>query len=282
MIGLAWAIATGSVPGWLQGAPAPAGWSVTPSSATVGDTVWLERRITLPPGWRVRPGRLGSNDDVEALADPVVSRSGADWVVRYAVAAWAPGPHIVALPPIWRLGPGAQADSLLGGTASFVLGSVIPDSVTRPEPRPALAPIRPDARDPRPPLLALLITGATLAGGIWWRRRPPRALPAPAAPAPAAPVPDRRWLEAGESRAVAARAAGRLRLALARLVPEARPALSTPDCLAVVRERRPQAPVTELGAMLGALDEAAFAGTSGVDVAELVRLTDGLVERLER
>ena len=265
---------------WIQGAPAPAVWTVAPSRASVGDTVWLERRFTLPAGWRVRPGRLQSSDDIEALADPVVTRSSGDWVVRYPVAAWTPGPHTVLLPPVWRLGPEAQADSVLGGTASFVLTSIIPDSVTAPAPRPALTPLRAEERDPRLPMLAALLTAAGLAGGIWWRRRPPRPLPAPDHAPPAAPVADRRWLEAGEAKAVAARAAGRLRAALARMVPEAHLGLSTSECLAVVGGRRPQAPVAELGTVLGALDDVAYAVTPGVDVASLARLAETLVERL--
>lgn len=270
------------VAAWVQGAPAPPVWTIAPATAaaTVGDTVWLERRFALPDGWRLRPGRLASDDEVEALADPTVLRSGGEWVVRYPVAAWSPGPHTVTLPPIWRLGPDAQADSVPGGTAAFMLASVIPDTLKRPEPRPALAPMRAAQQDARLPAVALLLTAAALAGGIRWRRRPPRALPAMAPSVPAAAVPDRRWLEAGEPKAVAARAAGRLRTAIARLVPEAHLGLSTSDCLELVQARRPQAPVSELRTVLGALDETAFAVAPGVDVVALARLAETLADRL--
>ncbi|HSD32572.1 MAG TPA: hypothetical protein VLB49_11725 [Gemmatimonadales bacterium] len=275
-----WAV----VAGWAQGAPAAPVWTVLSAATqvTVGDTVWIERRFALPGGWRLRPGRLASDDEVEALADPVVLRDGAEWVVRYPLAAWSPGPHSVTLPPIWRLGPDAQADSVSGGMASFVLASVIPDSLKRPEPRPALAPLRAEARDARLPALALLLAAAALVGGIRWRRRPPRAVPAPDAPAPGAAIPDRRWLEAGEPKAVAARAAGRLRTAIARLVPDAHLGLPTSECLALVQGRRPQAPVAELRTVLGALDEVAFAVAPGVDVVALARLAETLAERLGR
>lgn len=275
-----WAV----VAGWAQGAPAAPVWTVLSAATqvTVGDTVWIERRFALPGGWRLRPGRLASDDEVEALADPVVLRDGAEWVVRYPLAAWSPGPHSVTLPPIWRLGPDARADSVSGGTASFVLASVIPDSLKRPEPRPALAPLRAEARDARLPALALLLAAAALVGGIRWRRRPPRAVPAPDAPAPGAAIPDRRWLEAGEPKAVAARAAGRLRTAIARLVPDAHLGLPTSECLALVQGRRPQAPVAELRTVLGALDEVAFAVAPGVDVVALARLAETLAERLGR
>jgi hypothetical protein len=66
------------------------------------------------------------------------------------------------------------------------------------------------------------------------------------------------------------------------LVPEAHLGLSTSECLAVVGGRRPQAPLTELGTVLGALDEVAYAVTPGADVASLARLADTLAERLGR
>ena len=278
MTGIIWAV----VAGWAQGAPAAPVWTARSATvpATVGDTVWLERRFALPGGWRLRPGRLASDDEVEALADPVVARDGGEWVVRYPVAAWTPGPHTVTLPPVWKLGPDAQADSVSGGAASFVLASVIPDSLKHPEPRPALAPLRAEAVDARLPVLAFLLAAAALVGGIRWRRRPPRALPAPAAPAPGAATPDRRWLEAGEPKAVAARAAGRLRTAIARFVPDAHLGLPTSECLAVVQARRPQAPVSELRTVLAALDEVAFAVAPEVDVVALARLAETLAGRL--
>jgi hypothetical protein len=255
---------------------------VRPTRSTVGDTVWLERRFPLPAGWRLRPGRLAGSEPVEALGEPVMGRSGADWIVRYPVTAWVPGPHSVTLPPVWRLGPDGQADSLAGGTAAFDVRSVIPDSVTAPTPRPGLAPLRPVRRGPRPVLLATLGAGAALAGALWWRRRPLRrhAPPAPVPPAPE--VADARWLDAGEPKAVAARAAGGLRAALARVVPEAHAGLPTADCLAKVQLHRPQAAVRDLAAVLEALDHIAFASEAGPDVAALARRARALAEGLRR
>jgi len=258
------------------------GWMVQPARPTVGDTVWLERRFPLPAGWRLRPGRLAGSGVVEPLGDPIMERSGADWIVRYPVTAWTPGPHAVTIPPVWRLGPDGEADSLAGGTAAFELRSVIPDSVTAPTPRPGLAPLRPVRRDPRPVLLATLGAGAALGLALWWRRRPSRR-PAPPAPLPpAAEVADARWLEAGEPKAVAARAAGGLRAALARVVPEAHAGLSTAECLAKLQLHRPQAPVRDLAGVLEALDHVAFATGSGPDVAALARRARALAEGLTR
>ncbi|MGH7615074.1 MAG: hypothetical protein ACREMW_13655 [Gemmatimonadales bacterium] len=258
------------------------GWMVRPARPTVGDTVWLERRFPLPAGWRLRPGRITGSGAVESLGEPIIARRGADWIVRYPVTAWAPGSQAVTLPAVWRLGPDGQADSLAGGTAAFELYSVIPDSVTAPAPRPALAPLRPWRRDPQSVLLATLGAGAALGLAWWWRRRPTRRH-VPPAPAPsAAAVADARWLDAGEPKAVAARAAGGLRAALARAVPEAHAGLSTAECLAKLQLHRPQAPVRDVAAVLEALDHVAFATEAGPDVAALARRARALAEGLKR
>src|SRR5574341_214158 len=96
----------GLVASWPQGATSRDVWTATPADggASVGDTVWLERSVSLPAGWRLRAGRLEGSDEVEALSDPVVVRRGDTWIVRYPVAAWTPGSHRVVLPSMWRLG----------------------------------------------------------------------------------------------------------------------------------------------------------------------------------
>jgi len=266
----------------MQRQPPASPWTVAPLVPTVGDTVWLERVFTIPPAWRLRPGRLESTDIVEPLMDPQVVRRGADWVIRYAVVAWAPGQHDVTLPPVWRLGASGEADSVPGGTATFTLTSVIPDSVTKPEPRPALAPLRPVRRTTVPILLAVLAAGLSLAGALWWRRRPPRRIGMPEDLADGGAVPDQRWLDAGEPKAVAARAAGRLRTILARVIPEAHAGLSTAECIDVVRRHRPQSPPPDLAAVLGGLDQVAFGSGAPQDVTALVRQAQTLAQDLER
>ncbi|MGH7699809.1 MAG: hypothetical protein ACREMJ_04715, partial [Gemmatimonadales bacterium] len=119
-----------------QGAGA---WTVTPPRATVGDTVWVERVVGAPVGWRVRAAPFEGGEAVEGLADPAIDRVGGGWRVRYALVAWVPGNRRVTLPPLWRLGPDGRADSLPGGAAELVLASVLPDTGGGPEPRPALA-----------------------------------------------------------------------------------------------------------------------------------------------
>jgi len=267
-----WFAILGVVAGWrLAAGQGGAGWVAAPDRPTVGDTVWLERTVTAAPGWRVRAGKLEAGERVEPLGDPVVRRASSPdgWVVRYPVAAWAPGAHTVSVPPIWRLGPDGRADSLPGGSAAFVITSVIPDTVRQPEPRAAIAPIRSTRRYPLAATLAVVLCAGLLAAGVRWRRRPPRP-PGVHPHVPLEPeVPDARWLAAGEPKAVAARAVLQLRVAIAHTVPGANLALSTTECLAAVERARPDAPLRELRAALEQLDRVEFASAHGADVAAL-------------
>jgi len=245
------------------------GWSAAPAGATVGDTVWVERIVSAPAGWRVRAGKLEATEQVEPLGEPVVLRAASGWLVRYPVVGWAPGRHALTLPPVWRLGPDGSADSVPGGSATFELRSVIPDTLLQPAPQPAITPLRPDRRSPLPPLAAGVVAAGLLVAGVRWRRRAPRALSAPPQVPLEPEVPDGRWLAAGEPKAVAARARQRLRAAVAGAVPQAHEALSTAECLAAVERLRPDAPLRELRDVLGALDHVAFASAHGADLATL-------------
>jgi hypothetical protein len=259
----------GVVASWRLATAQGAVWEAFPPSPTVGDTIWLVRALAVPPAWQVRAGKLEPTEDVEPLTEPSVRRVAGAWVVRYAVAAWKPGAHRLALPPIWRLGPDGRADSTAGGVATFGVASVIPDSLRDTIPQGALAPLRGVHHNAVPPLVAVGIAIALLVAGVAMRRRPPRTL----APRPQVPVerevPDARWLAAGEPKAVVARAMWRLRTALAKTVPDAHPALDTAECLAVVERARPHAPIRELRDLLEQLDRVAFASAHGTDVAAL-------------
>jgi len=59
---------------WLVLQGASGGWTATPARPTVGDTVWLERQVVVPAGWRVRAGRLEATEVVESLGEPSVRR----------------------------------------------------------------------------------------------------------------------------------------------------------------------------------------------------------------
>ena len=246
-----------------------AGWTAAPARPTVGDTIRLERRIETAPGWRVRAGKLESSTVAEPLGDAAVLSTEGGWIVRYGVVAWTPGPITLSMPPLWRLGPDGSADSVPGGAATFRVASVIPDSMADPAPQPPIGPLRLERASPIPVFAALLLALGALLGLIAWRRRPPRAdLPEPVI-ALDPDVADGRWLQAGEPKAVAARAAHRLRLAIARAIPDAHAALSTSELLAAVERARPDAPLRELRDLLLTLDQVAFATAHAVDVVPL-------------
>src|SRR5437867_1000311 len=226
----------GVVASWRRGTAQNAAWTASPAAPTVGDTIWLERALTVPSGFQVRAGKLDATEAIEPLADPAVRRNAGGWVVRYAVVAWKPGAHKLTLPPLWLLGPDGRADSTAGGTTSFSVASVIPDSLRQPSPQGLLAPLRRAHQDPLPPLVAVTLAAGLLAAGLAVRRRRPRALePAPPVPLERE-VPDTRWLAAGEPKAVAARAIWRLRTALAG-APRGAPACPAPGWAASGRRR---------------------------------------------
>ena len=256
------------------------GWVATPSQPTVGDTIQLERTVSTSPGWRVRAGKLASGTVAEPLGDAVVLAAPGAWVVRYAVVAWTPGEISLDMPPLWRLGPDGTADSLSGGTATFHVASVIPDSLKSPAPQPSLGPLRLERSSPFPAIAAVLLGGGVLLLLILWRRRAPRNAVANQGLAVDAEVPDMRWLTAGEPKAVAARAAQGLRRALAHAIPDAHEALSTEECLAAVERARPDAPLRDLRELLRGLDQVAFATAHGVEIAPLAARARALAREL--
>ena len=255
-------------------------WVAAPGQPTVGDTIRLERAVATLPGWRVRAGRLPSATVAEPLGDPVVLVAPGGWLVRYAIVAWTPGDINLDMPPLWRLGPDGSADSLSGGTATFHVASVIPDSVRSPAPQPSLGPLRLDRSSPFPMIAAVLLAAGTLLLLVLWRRRGPRSVRAGQDLPVDAEVPDARWLAAGEPKAVAARAAQRLRRALSHAIPDAHEALSTEECLAAVERARPTAPLRDLRELLLGLDQVSFASAHGVEVAPLAARARALAREL--
>jgi hypothetical protein len=259
-------------------------WTAAPLQPTVGDTIRLERSVITAPGWRVRAGKLEANTNAESLGDPAVLAASGGWTVRYLIVAWVPGNLALNMPPLWRLGPDGTADSLPGGTATFHVASVIPDSVRSPAPQPSLGPLRLARANPIPAVAAVVLAAGILIALIAWRRRSPRLVAPPEGPPIATDpdVADERWLAAGEPKAVAARAAQRLRSAIAQVVPEAHEALSTSECLAVVERARPKAPLRELRDLLTTLDQVAFATAHGVDVGPVAVRARALARELSR
>ena len=75
----AWVL--GPLASWYLATVQGGGWSSMAPRPTVGDTVWLERTLAAPAGWRLRPGRLEPGQDVEPLGDPGVRRSPDGWKI---------------------------------------------------------------------------------------------------------------------------------------------------------------------------------------------------------
>jgi hypothetical protein len=176
------------------------------------------------------------------------------------------------------LGPDGRADSIPGGTAQFALVSVLPDTTS--EPKPALQPLRLGKRANAPLAAAVAASAVLFGAGVWWRRRRPRVLPAVPRDIQDPEIPDARWLAAGETRAVVARAGARLRAAIARAVPQAHEGLSTEECIAVLERAQADAPIAELRAVLQALAETAFAAVPAPDGAALAQRANGLIRKL--
>jgi len=259
----------------------PAGWVVHPGTLTVGDTVWLERRIALPSGWTVRPLRLAPGGSVEPLGDPVAVHDVAGWRVRYPVVAWTTGSQRVEMPLQWRLGPLGEADSVAGGVAAFEVASVLPDTGD-PVPQPPRPLLRRAERRPWWPAGAVALAMLALGAGVRGRRRAPRADRATRPAAVDEAVPDDAWLAAGEPRAVAARAVALLRAALAAAVPEASSSLTTDECLVVLERARPAGAIDDIAATLRGLERAAFGQPDSREVAALATRARALAAELGR
>jgi len=93
-------------------------------------------------------------------------------------------------------------------------------------------------------------------------------------------VPDARWLASGEPKAVAARAVRRLRLAIARAHPRATTALSTAECLAVLKHELSDIPLRQVTDVLTQLERVSFAAAHGTDVANLAERARALAGEL--
>ncbi len=252
-----------------------------PSLPTVGDTVWVRRTVRVPERHTARPADWELTGDVEILGAAQLILRGDSATVRYPLVAWTAGTHRVEVPSPTLLAPDGSVDSLPPAPVSFSVRSVLPD-----RPPSQLAPQPPAGVVTRrtvsllPPLLFLAGAFALLAPLHWWWRTRGTALPPPVAPARPA-VPLERWAEAGETRAVLALAAARIRGAIARAEPEAHERLDPASCIALLAERRPDWPVAQIASLLHGLDAARFARGSGADAGALYRKADALASRLE-
>lgn len=250
---------------------------------TVGDTIWLERRVTVPGGAEVRPAPWELDGALGLLGRPRTRREGGELVIAYPVVAWVAGTHQVAIPgPIVVRADGAS-DTLPAEPRTLEVTSVLPAGAVpeRTPPQPEAGIVEERITSPLP-LLACLLTAALLFVPLawgWLRRGPPMPAAGPPAAPPLPPVEE--WHAAGEHRAVAAVAARELRRALTTHLPGSVPGLVTSRLLRVVSEQRPRWPAEEIGTVLRALEAAEFAERPGADVATLAARAAELARGLE-
>ena len=237
-------------------------------TATVGDTIWVNRTVPLPAGWSARAPAWDPDGPVELLGTPVIDLVGDSVTVRYPLVVWQPGDHPLEVPGPVLLSPRGDVDSVHMSRMTITVASVLPvvpeDSIIPPQPPAGIVP-RPVAS--MIPLLVLWGVALILVAPLhwWWRRR---GKPVPLAnmadqEGPQPPV--AQWAAAGELRAVTAAGAWELRHALADRVPDAPVTLNTEACLAVLRARKPEWPLDELGTLLRGMDASRFAPMSERD-----------------
>ena len=176
--------------------------------ATVGDTVWVETAIALPSRMIVRPQPWDLGDLGLVLGPPEVELRVDSASIRYPLALWFPGEHVLRIPGPIVVSPEGKSDTLPTRSVTVRIASVLPPDSSKaslsPEPAADLV------EQAAPSLLAVivleLLVGA--AAGVLvvaWRRRARRRREAVATPAlaPLATLAGtlNGWREAGELRA---------------------------------------------------------------------------------
>jgi hypothetical protein len=250
---------------------------------TVGDTIWVTRSVDLPAGRTLRAADWEATDPVELLGPPRILLGEGRAEIAYPVAIWRTGTHTLQIPGPLLLASDGKVDSLAGQTVTLSVASVLPrpatDTTLRPQPRadfvsrPTTTPV---------PLIVLLVAALVILLPLhrWWRRRGQPPARRTAEPGDPASPPLEQWARAGESRAVAAAATARLRLALAARIPSALPSLDTETVVAQVAQQRPHWPVQELTDVLRQLDRTRFGTGALPDAVALARRAAELEPRL--
>jgi hypothetical protein len=250
---------------------------------TVGDTIWLERTVEVPPGSQVRAARWEPEGEIGLLGRPVIRRTGNLVTVAYPAVAWTAGTHTVLVPGPVLIRQDGVTDSLPAEAHSIQVVSVLPagQPPERIVVQPEVGVVNERVTSPWPVVLGLLIAGALFAPFAWWWRRRGAPLGAPRATPIPAGVPIGEWAEAGESRAVAAAVARGLRAALAAGVRGLPPGLVTSRLIRVVNEQRPSWPSEEIAQLLQALDAAQYAESPTTELTSLAQRATAIQRRLE-
>jgi hypothetical protein len=260
--------------------------AVQADQPTVGDTVWLTRKVSVPAGFTVRASDWEPPEPVELLGRARVSISGSSAEISYPVVLWEPGRHLVDVPGALLLGPGGTVDSLGSERVRVDVRSVLPpvptDSAVAPQPRAAIVAQNVTTLAPVAIAWAAALFLLLPLHIWWWKRGKPTPARAANIPAEALEPPLTRWADAGEYRAVANVSSLRLRAAVAERVAAAHPGLDTERVLAELAATRPEWPLEELSELLRALDDARFGVTPAPDALELSHSSVAMRDRLLR
>lgn len=242
------------------------GWAGDPPqrpAPTVGDTIWLQRRVQTPAGAEVRAPAWTPDEGIALLGRPIIRTEGGTTVIAWPAVAWTAGSRTISVPGPVVIRADGVTDSMPAESQTLVVRSVLPDTVPidRIAPQPETGIVLERITSPWPVLVALLAaTILFLPISWWWRRRGPRAVnQTTTAHAPVWPLSE--WSEAGEGRAIAAVASRSLRTTLVKLLPGTPPGLVTSRLIRIIQEQRPNWPVAELARVLTALEAAQFAAT---------------------
>ena len=254
-------------------------WIVTPPTVTVGDTVWIIRRVTTRANVQARIEPLVDDDAILQLSDPRASFAEGILGIQYTVAAFLPGTLAVAMPDAELLFPDGRSEFVAGDTAWIVVTSVLTDSTATP--RAVLGPIASTERRLWPLFLFVsVVGGSTVAWGVLRRRGPPMGQGVLDEEHEVPDPPVDRWIAAGEGRAAATYVTDRVRRALATLVPDVTRHLDTEAVVAVLERDRPDLLVSDIALLLSDLDRARFAPASSDAFVEVVDRSEALLQVL--
>jgi hypothetical protein len=252
-------------------------WTISPPTATVGDTVRISRRVVAGPDARFSVLPLVPTDVYVPLSSPVAAYSEGAVVVRYQLAFFETGDHPVLMPDLELNYPDGRTHVFPGDTALVHIGSILPAEDDEPPLRPSLGPVARTQRSLTPTwaILSVLIV-CLVSWAVWRRRVGDRPVWARVVVEPPE-VPLQQWIMAGESKAAVGVIADRLRDAIERLIPSAGRQLSTRECLTVIQESRPGWPIRDIEGVLRSLDRAQYAPAVPNDVALLVDQVEALL-----